>query len=193
MASIIGYTNAGKSTLLNTLTRSSVAAEDRLFMTLDPSSRRLRFPRDIEVIITDTVGFIRDLPRELMVAFRATLEELAHADLFVHVVDISSDQYDRHMAAVNKILAELELDHIPVILALNKQDRLTPETVERLAGLIGGIPISANDESTLIPLIQTIQERVEELMRNNADYGPGPGANGRGRLSSPPVLDEDSG
>ena len=193
VASIIGYTNAGKSTLLNTLTRSSVAAEDRLFMTLDPSSRRLRFPRDIEVIITDTVGFIRDLPRELMVAFRATLEELAHADLFVHVVDISSDQYDRHMAAVNKILAELELDHIPVILALNKQDRLTPETVERLAGLIGGIPISANDESTLIPLIQTIQERVEELMRNNADYGPGPGANGRGRLSSPPVLDEDSG
>ncbi|MFW6242234.1 MAG: GTPase HflX, partial [Thermodesulfobacteriota bacterium] len=91
--SIIGYTNAGKSTLLNTLTQSEVMAENRLFATLDPSSRRLRFPRDIEVIVTDTVGFIRDLPKDLMVAFRATLEELRSADLLLHVVDIGNPRH----------------------------------------------------------------------------------------------------
>lgn len=170
VVSIIGYTNAGKSTLLNTLTRSAVAAEDRLFMTLDPSSRRLKFPRDIEVIITDTVGFIRNLPKELMVAFRATLEELEHADLFIHVVDISNDQYDNQIAAVKKILTELKLDDIPVIYALNKQDRVDPEVAARIAGSIGGITISASNETTLLPFIRLVQERVEEIVRNNAVY-----------------------
>lgn len=172
VVSIIGYTNAGKSTLLNTLTRSAVAAENRLFMTLDPSSRRLKFPRDIEVIITDTVGFIKDLPRELMVAFRATLEELEHADLFIHVVDISNNQYEHQITAVNKILAELELDDIPMIYALNKQDRVDADTTARIAGTIGGITISANDETTLMPLIEEMQERVERIVRNNVVYNP---------------------
>ena len=172
VVSIIGYTNAGKSTLLNTLTRSAVAAENRLFMTLDPSSRRLKFPRDIEVIITDTVGFIRDLPKELMVAFRATLEELEHADLFVHVVDISNSQYEYQITAVNKILADLELDDIPMIYALNKQDRVDTETAARIAGAIGGITISANDETTLMPLIEEIQVRIERIIRNNTVHNP---------------------
>jgi GTP-binding protein HflX len=172
VVSIIGYTNAGKSTLLNTLTKSAVAAENRLFMTLDPSSRRLRFPRDIEVIITDTVGFIRDLPKELMVAFRATLEELEHADLFIHVVDISNDQYESHITAVKKILTELELDDIPVIYALNKQDRIDAETAARIAGSIGGIAISADNEITLVPFIQQVQERVEQIVQNNAVHNP---------------------
>ncbi len=172
VVSIIGYTNAGKSTLLNALTQSEVAAENRLFMTLDPSSRRLRFPRDIEVVITDTVGFIRNLPRELMTAFAATLEELANADLFVHVVDISNDQYEHHIKAVNTILTDLKLDHIPVVYALNKQDRLDPHTAARIAASVGGTTISANDRTTLLPFIQTVQDRVEGIVQRNAAYNP---------------------
>ena len=102
--SIVGYTNAGKSTLLNALTDSEVLAEDKLFATLDPTSRRLRFPREREVIITDTVGFIRDLPEDLVAAFRATLEELDDADLLLHVVDAADPRLDAHVAAVEKIL-----------------------------------------------------------------------------------------
>ncbi|MDH3828682.1 MAG: GTPase HflX, partial [Desulfobacterales bacterium] len=121
--SIIGYTNAGKSTLLNTLTKSNVAAESRLFATLDPSSRRLRFPRDIEVIITDTVGFIKDLPNDLMVAFRATLEELEDADLLLHVIDISNPRYEEQIKSVEKILADLNLQNTATFRVLNKMDR----------------------------------------------------------------------
>jgi GTP-binding protein HflX len=172
VVSIIGYTNAGKSTLLNTLTRSDVAAENRLFMTLDPSSRRLKFPRDIEVIITDTVGFIRNLPKELMVAFRATLEELEQADLFIHVVDISNKQYKQQIKAVDKILTELSLDDIPVVYALNKQDRVDAETAQRIAETIGGITISANDQTTLMPFIEAVQARVEQIGRTNAAHNP---------------------
>ncbi|MDY6905596.1 MAG: GTPase HflX [Thermodesulfobacteriota bacterium] len=158
--SIIGYTNAGKSTLLNTLTKSDVAARDHLFMTLDPSSRRMRFPRDVEVIITDTVGFIRDLPKELMVAFRATLEELENADLFVHVVDISNDRFEDHIKSVERIIRDLKLAHTPSIYALNKQDRLDPERVAVIARNIGGIPISANNPDTLMPLIDAMEEKT---------------------------------
>ncbi len=172
VVSIIGYTNAGKSTLLNTLTRSDVAAENRLFMTLDPSSRRLKFPRDIEVIITDTVGFIRNLPKELMVAFRATLEELEQADLFIHVVDISNEQHKQQIKAVDKILTELSLEDIPVVYALNKQDRVDAETAQRIAEAIGGITISANDQTTLMPFIEEVQARVEQIARTNAVHNP---------------------
>ena len=107
--SIVGYTNAGKSTLLRALTKKEVRIEDKLFATLDPASRRLRFPRDREVIVTDTVGFIRDLPRDLMVAFHATLEELREADLLLHVVDASAEDVKRRMAAVRKVLDEIDL------------------------------------------------------------------------------------
>jgi len=163
--SIIGYTNAGKSTLLNTLTQSRVLAESRLFATLDPSSRRLRFPRDIEVIITDTVGFIQDLPRDLMVAFRATLEELESADLLVHVIDVSNPRFEEQMRSVENILEELNLSAIPCLLVLNKQDRVDAERIEILRSRLGTVAISANDPDTLMPLIERMSDMVEALNR----------------------------
>ncbi len=120
--SIVGYTNAGKSTLLNALTRSEVFVEDSLFATLDPTSRRLRFPRDREVIITDTVGFIRDLPRELVNAFRATLEELDDADLLWHVVDVADPNLIEQVTSVENTLRELDLLDKPRLVVLNKAD-----------------------------------------------------------------------
>lgn len=162
--SIIGYTNAGKSTLLNTLTDSKVLAESRLFATLDPSSRRLRFPRDIEVIITDTVGFIRDLPKDLMAAFQATLEELQSADLLLHVIDISNPQFEDQIQSVEKILADLRLHKAATIRVLNKKDRVEPATVERLTRVLGGTAVSANSKATLMPLI----ERMETMLARAA-------------------------
>jgi len=143
VVSIVGYTNAGKSTLLNALTDSAVLAEDKLFATLDPTSRRLRFPRDREVIITDTVGFIRDLPADLVNAFRATLEELGDADVLLHVADAADRQLDDHVAAVEAILGELGLLETPRLLVLNKVDRLEAGEGERLAHVRGGVAISA--------------------------------------------------
>ena len=161
--SIIGYTNAGKSTLLNALTKSRVLVESRLFATLDPSSRRLKFPKDIEVIITDTVGFIKDLPKDLMVAFRATLEELESADLLLHIIDISNPQYVKQIKAVDRILSDLHLRHTASIRVLNKMDLVTPETNERLSRKLGGTTISAKDSSTLMPLIEKMETLIEPL------------------------------
>ncbi|MFP4226133.1 MAG: GTPase HflX [Desulfobacterales bacterium] len=158
--SIIGYTNAGKSTLLNTLTKSEVLAESRLFATLDPSSRRLKFPQDTEVIITDTVGFIKDLPRELKVAFRATLEELESADLLLHVIDAGNPDYPSHIESVEKILSELKLERIPQIRVFNKMDLLDGETASELAAHYKGVCISAMDAQTLIPLIDKMAALV---------------------------------
>ena len=141
--SIVGYTNAGKSTLLNALTKSEVLVEDKLFATLDPTSRRLRFPREHEVIITDTVGFIRDLPKDLVAAFRATLEELEDASLLLHVVDASDPARASHMEAVEKILASLGLERTPRLLVWNKVDRI-PRLLERtLISQRGGVAVSA--------------------------------------------------
>ena len=159
--SIVGYTNAGKSTLLNTLTRSRVKAENRLFATLDPSSRRLKFPEDMEVIITDTVGFIRDLPKDLMAAFRATLEELESADLLLHVVDIGNPRFKAQIRSVDGILSDLSLSHIPCIRVLNKQDLLTPDTLNNRVGTFGGIAVSALDRKSLLPLIDEIIRTIK--------------------------------
>ncbi len=161
--SIIGYTNAGKSTLLNTLTHSSVLAESRLFATLDPSSRRLRFPRDIEVIVTDTVGFIRDLPKELMAAFGATLEELESADLLLHVIDIHNPRLEDQIESVERILSELGLETVPCLRVLNKQDLLDPEQVAGLAARLEGIPVSATDSKTLLPLIEEMAKIIGRI------------------------------
>ncbi|MBW2431378.1 MAG: 50S ribosome-binding GTPase, partial [Deltaproteobacteria bacterium] len=163
VVSIIGYTNAGKSTLLNTLTQSNVIAESRLFATLDPFSRRLRFPRDIEVIITDTVGFIRDLPKDLMVAFRATLEELEKADLLLHVIDISNPRVDQQIQSVERILADLNLQKTTTIRVLNKMDLVDPETSSRLSRQLTGTAISARSKSTLLPLIEKIETIIERI------------------------------
>ncbi len=158
--SIIGYTNAGKSTLLNALTNSEVAAADKLFMTLDPTSRRLRFPREGEVIITDTVGFIADLPPDLLTAFRATLEELADADLLLHVVDASDPRLDARLTAVQELLESLELDSLPQLLVLNKVDRLPEEETGFLLRRLGGVAVSATRRLGLAELIEAAEQQV---------------------------------
>ena len=163
--SIIGYTNAGKSTLLNTLTKSNVLAESRLFATLDPSSRRLKFPRDTEVIITDTVGFIKDLPKDLLVAFRATLEELENADLLLHVIDISNPQYSAQIESVETILSDLNLQHTASIRVLNKRDLLNPATIQKINRALRGTAVSAKDKSTLMPLIEQMETAIEHVRR----------------------------
>ena len=124
VAALVGYTNAGKSTLMNALTRSEVLAEDKLFATLDPTTRRLRFPEEHELVLADTVGFIRNLPKELKEAFRATLEELEAADLLLHVADAAHPELDRQIAAVEGILSDMELSDVPRLLILNKWDQV---------------------------------------------------------------------
>ncbi|WP_413935818.1 GTPase HflX [Nitrospira sp. BLG_1] len=162
--SLVGYTNAGKSTLLNVLTKSQVSAQNRLFETLDTTSRRLRFPEDREVIITDTVGFIRDLPQELVGAFRTTLDELREADLLLHVVDVSAVDIDVQITAVETILAELQLTAIPRVLVFNKCDRVSPQQVERLCQRYDAIGISALQPTTLRPLLARLELHVKALM-----------------------------
>jgi GTP-binding protein HflX len=169
IVAIVGYTNAGKSTLLNALTESDpsgagrrlgAVAENKLFATLDPISRRLRFPEEHEVVLTDTVGFIRDLPKDLRAAFRATLEEMSDADLFVHVVDASDPDRDQHIATVEKILGELGLGDRPRILAWNKVDRLGAADAEFLGHHGGGFAISALDRATFGPLLLAIERSL---------------------------------
>lgn len=144
LAALVGYTNAGKSTLLNALTRADVLAENKLFATLDPTTRRLRFPRERELVLADTVGFIRSLPRELTEAFRATLEELEAADLLIHVVDASHPERDQQMESVERILAEMELQSVPRITLLNKWDAVpVSDRVPLLLDRPDAIPVSA--------------------------------------------------
>jgi len=154
---LVGYTNAGKSTLLNTLTGSRVLAEDKLFATLDPTSRRIRFPREREVILTDTVGFIRRLPPDLKEAFRATLEELESADVLVHVADASHPEAEEQISAVESILSEMELSETPRILALNKWELLDDAQREAMRNLYSAaIPVTALKREGLVPLVAAI-------------------------------------
>ncbi|MBI1822978.1 MAG: GTPase HflX [Nitrospirae bacterium] len=158
--SIVGYTNVGKSTLLNILTKSDVTAEDLLFATLDTASRRLRFPREREVIITDTVGFIRDLPKDLFAAFAATLDELQDSDLLLHVADMSNPRVEQQIKAVESILAQLHLETKPRLLILNKMDKMDPETVKNLTFRLQGIPVSALHPESLENLLLAMEEKV---------------------------------
>jgi len=160
IVSIIGYTNAGKSTLLNALTKSSVIVESKMFATLDTASRRLRFPREREVIITDTVGFIRDLPKDLMAAFRATLEELEDADLLLHLVDISNPLFEQHIESVENILHELHLLEKPRLLIFNKIDKVNDEEVQNLASRYNAVATSAIDTSKFKPLLKAIEDLI---------------------------------
>ena len=162
--SIVGYTNAGKSTLLNTLTKAQVLAENRLFATLDPTSRRLRFPREREVIITDTVGFIRDLPKDLLEAFKATLEELVDADLLLHVIDLSNPRYEEQMAAVEAILTSLDLGDKPVLKVFNKVDLVDPDLAAWESRRHNGVAIAALDTATLPPLVARLEETIDRLL-----------------------------
>jgi GTP-binding protein HflX len=158
--SIVGYTNAGKSTLLNALTASNVHAEQRMFATLDPTSRRLRLPHEQEVIINDTVGFIRDLPPDLIAAFRATLEEISDSNLLIHLVDAANPRSIQQLEAVERILNELKLGQIPRLVVFNKADLIDTESLEsilRQATQSGGhdcIAISATKPQTLRPMLE---------------------------------------
>ena len=160
IVAIVGYTNAGKSTLLNTLTRSDVLSEDKLFATLDPTSRRLRFPQDREIVLTDTVGFIRDLPEDLVTAFRATLEELTEADLLLHVVDVSDRDLSDHMDAVDDVLQGLGVRDTRRLLAFNKIDLLDPDDVEALCSAHGAIPIQATKRPSLRGLVDAVEDAL---------------------------------
>ena len=159
IVSIVGYTNAGKSTLLNALTQSKVMTEDLLFATLDTSTRRLRFPMEREVIITDTVGFIRQLPKSLFGAFTATLEELEDADLLLHVVDLSNSRFEQQIASVEQILSDLDLDSIPRLLVFNKIDRVPDDEIGPLCRRFNAVPVSALSRKTFEPLLEEMAAR----------------------------------
>lgn len=159
IVAIVGYTNAGKSTLLNALTNSTVIAEDKLFATLDPTTRRIRFPEEREIIISDTVGFIHDLPPDLSMAFKATLEELGDADLLLHVVDISNENYSEQMEAVDSILNSLKLHEIPRLVVFNKADALDSEKKDSIQKN-GAILVSANTREGLSDLLNLIETEL---------------------------------
>jgi GTP-binding protein HflX len=173
--SIAGYTNAGKSTLLNTLTASHVHAEQRMFATLDPTSRRLRLPREQEVIINDTVGFIRDLPPDLIAAFRATLEEISDSNLLLHLVDASNPRWFQQLEAVERILIDLDLGRMPRLVVFNKSDLVSKEDLEAMMrqtsqdGARECTAISALDPRSIRPLL----ERAGEILaRDLVQFGP---------------------
>lgn len=168
VVAIVGYTNAGKSTLLNTVTGSEVDAEDKLFATLDPTVRRIRFPQEREIVLLDTVGFIRDLPPALMQAFSATLEEVADADLLLHVVDAADPDHDQHIAAVETILGELGAGVVPRFVVFNKCDQLIDADIDRLrAQRVGhrleitrSFFVSAREKSTTRELMRAIEHHL---------------------------------
>ncbi len=181
--SIVGYTNAGKSTLLNALTSSHVLAESRMFATLDPTTRRLRLPREQEVIVNDTVGFIRDLPPDLLAAFRSTLEEIAGSRLLVHVVDAANPRWQQQIASVDRILTELEFEKIPRLLVFNKIDLTDTESLramQRLARCEDGVAcmaISAVRTQTLLPMLAQIGKMLSrDLMTGNSERAAEVGA-----------------
>lgn len=171
IVSIIGYTNAGKSTLLNALTKSSTFVESKMFATLDTASRRLRFPKEREIIITDTVGFIRDLPKDLMAAFKATLEELADADLLLHVVDISNPRFQQQIASVENILTNLNIKDKQRLIVFNKIDKAAQQVVENITMRYNAIAVSALKTDSFDPLLKAIEYRIWESQQTGDFLG----------------------
>jgi GTP-binding protein HflX len=165
LASIVGYTNAGKSTLLNALTGAEVLAEDKLFATLDPTTRRLRLPTNQNVLLTDTVGFIKKLPHGLVEAFKATLEEVVQADLLLHVVDISHPQAEEQIAAVNSVLAEIGAAEKPVLMIFNKIDQSNGSgTLHRLREKFSNaVAISAKTGEGITPLLAELGTQLRPV------------------------------
>ncbi len=180
VVAIVGYTNAGKSTLLNTVTGAEVDAENKLFATLDPTVRRIRFPMDREIVLLDTVGFIRDLPPALRQAFSATLEEIAEADLLLHVVDATDPDRDQQVATVDAVLAELGAGQVPRFVVFNKCDaleeheRLRDEEVARITSGDAAFFVSALDKRTTRELMLALESHLWERGRverpDHADY-----------------------
>ena len=167
LASIVGYTNAGKSTLLNALTGSSTISEDKLFATLDPTTRRLRLPTNQNILLSDTVGFIKKLPHDLVEAFKATLEEVVEADLLLHVVDVSHPYASDQIEAVDQVLSEIEADEKPTIMVFNKVDNL--ETLEEKAQWLEKFPnarfISAQSEIGFDELMAELSRQMRPIRR----------------------------
>jgi len=183
-AALIGYTNAGKSTLLNTLTGADAFAEDKLFATLDPTSRRLRVPNEVEFVLTDTVGFIRDLPEDLVAAFRATLEEVHEADVLIHVVDVAQPGWEHRIEAVRTILKDLDLPEIPMIMVLNKVDIAeSADIVEAVARRHDATVICAQQKASLKPLT----ERLLAVFRRHQERAPHLYDGGKRAESVPPA------
>src|SRR5262245_24130501 len=162
---LVGYTNAGKSTLLNRLTHADVLVENRLFSTLDPTTRRLRLPGGEIALLTDTVGFVRRLPHQLIEAFHSTLEEVIDADLLVHVVDGSSNDADEQIDAVRDVLREIGADAVPELLVVNKTDLAEPQQVkDLLAAHPGAVDVSAVTGDGVEALLGTISARLRALV-----------------------------
>src|SRR5690606_14882282 len=160
VVAIVGYTNAGKSTLLNTLTSAGVLAEDKLFATLDTRARQLRLPSGRFAVVTDTVGFIRRMPRDLFAAFRATFEETADADVIVEVDDASDPEHPEHMQETPRLLQELGLEHVPRLTLFNKIDRLPPHELEALEAAPDLIPCSALSKVHTRRLLEALEAKL---------------------------------
>lgn len=158
---LVGYTNAGKTTLFNALTGDSAVVSDALFVTLDPLVRRVKLPDSRQIIVSDTVGFIDRLPHQLVAAFRATLEEVVHADLLLHVIDAASQDRDRRERAVRDVLTDIGAGHVPVLEVFNKCDQLAPVDRDRLvAGAPGALCVSAVTGDGVPELIDRLASRV---------------------------------
>lgn len=168
VVAIVGYTNAGKSTLLNTLTDAGVLAEDKLFATLDTRARKLFLPDSKEVVLTDTVGFIRQMPKDLFAAFRATFEEATEADLILEVVDASDPEQEEHLETTTQILSGLDLDLKPRLRVYNKIDRVSPEELAGFEAEPNSVCISALDRSTTTLLLERIAEELTRILRDRA-------------------------
>lgn len=160
---LVGYTNAGKSTLLNRLTKADVFEEDLLFATLDPVTRRLKLPSGFNVLLTDTVGFIQDLPTTLVAAFRSTLEELQEADFLLHIVDASNEDYFNHEKTVLSLLSDLEVKDVPILTVYNKRDEIIPDFVPTEGNT--SMLISALNEIDL----EVLRARIEEMIKGNME------------------------
>ncbi len=188
IVNLVGYTNAGKSTILRTLTGAEILVEKRMFATLDPTSRRLCLPSGRKSILIDTVGFIQDLPSDLAKAFRATLEELGDADILVHVIDLSNPEYSNQMMAVEQILEELALDDIPQLVVFNKIDKTAPEIVSSVRAVWPEAAfVSALEATTLRPMLEKLDEEIGRLV-GRSDRAPSEvdqkrGSEGEGSVS----------
>ncbi|MBO6935809.1 MAG: GTPase HflX [Deltaproteobacteria bacterium] len=159
---IVGYTNAGKSTLLNTLTGANVLAEDKLFATLDTRTRRAPLPSGLDVVYTDTVGFIRDLPKDLFAAFRATFEEAEDADLLLQVIDASDPSHDDHYDTTERLLVDLGLERLPRLVVFNKADQLDPRRAAAIAASRDAVAVSAIHPRTMEPLLRRVERMLAE-------------------------------
>ncbi|MCO4769208.1 MAG: GTPase HflX [Deltaproteobacteria bacterium] len=167
VVALVGYTNAGKSTLLNALTTADVLAEDKLFATLDTTSRRMSVPDAREVVVTDTVGFIEHLPVDLLRAFKATLEELQDADLLLHVIDAADEHAELHARVVDEVLRDLELDHIPVLDVLNKTDLASPEQLAAMDRQGNAARVSAQERVGLEDLMRRVESALQASGHGN--------------------------